>query len=157
MKIKSLLLIVGLASFLFGCKKSAQPTPVPVTGNNPYSSLSKSDILSTNLFGKWELSRRTGGNILPQDTVYKSGNGNLFQLNADSTYAQYISGTLSTTGVYHIIKNGLKEDTSVYNILYFNDDNSFIAKSIIVLNGTVLTIHPLLGDFATTQYNKLSN
>lgn len=157
MKIKTLLIIAGIASLFFACKKNSQQSPVPANSNNPYASLSKSDILSTNLFGKWELTRRTGGNILPQDTTFKAGNGNMFQFNSDSTYAQYISGTLSATGVYHIIKNGLKIDTSVYNILYFNTDSSFIAKSIIVLKGTQLTIHPLLGDFATTIYNKLSN
>lgn len=157
MKSKTILIIAGLALFIIACKKSAQPLPTQPTSNNPYSSLSKSDILSANFFGKWELTRRTGGNILPQDTTYKAGNGNIFQFNSDSTYAQYIGGTLSTTGVYHIKINDLKIDTSVYNIIYFNNDSSFIAKSIIVLNGNQLTIHPLMGDFATTHYNKLSN
>ncbi len=46
-------------------------------------------------FGKWEVKRTYGGFIIPPDSVYKPGNGNILQLNSDSTYESYTQNKLS--------------------------------------------------------------
>ena len=132
-----LLFTVITVCFLLSCKKDK-----PVT--------------SSGLFGKWEISRRYGGNILPADTTYKPGNGNDLQFNRDSTYVQYTKGQATATGFYHIRKNtGTVVIQGFGNTLTFDSDTSFV--SFINISGNVLTIKPLLGDIATTQYQKIQN
>jgi hypothetical protein len=119
------------------------------------ASCKKSEPLSANLFGKWEVTRVYGGNIYPPDSLYKPGNGNILQLNSDSTFEHYYQNQLNSQGTFHIRTNGFKNDQSTYDEIYFNSDTS--AKSIIFLSGDLLTIKPLIPDIATTEYQKIQN
>jgi len=113
------------------------------------------DSVSPYLFGKWEVTRVYGGNIYPPDSLYKPGNGNIFQFNSDSTYLHYYHNQLNSQGTFHIRKNAFKVDQTYYNEIYFDSDTS--AKSLIILNGSILTIKPLIPDIATTDYDKIQN
>jgi hypothetical protein len=84
---KKILLVTALACCMLGCKKSEPP-------------------ISSSIFGKWELHRQYGGFIIPPDSTYKPGNGNILQFNSDSTYKRYVRGSLSHEGIYHIRKSG---------------------------------------------------
>jgi hypothetical protein len=102
-----------------------------------------------NIVGKWELHERTGGNIIPQDTTYKAGNGNIYQFNKDSSYQQYINGALAVNGTYHLHNS----------ILSFND-NSYgdeVFYYSVAISGNMLTFRPQMPDIATTVYNKIQN
>jgi hypothetical protein len=132
-----LLFIAFAVCTLPGCKKDKPVTP-------------------SGLFGKWELSRRFGGNILPADTVFKPGNGNILQLNSDSTYKRYTNGQLSGTGNYHVRSRSGYQTTQVPGSeIFFDNDHSFV--SFITVSGNVLTLQPILGDIASTQYQKIQN
>jgi hypothetical protein len=94
--------------FLFSCKKKNSPVP-----------------LSSGLFGSWEVRRVYNGNILPADSLYKPGNGNIVQLNADSTYVKYIQHKYSSKGVYHTRINLMSMLAMNNERLYFDNDTSF--------------------------------
>jgi len=111
--------------------------------------------VSVSLFGKWEVRRVYNGNILPQDSVYKPGNGNVLQFNNDSTYARYAKGQQTGQGVFHVIKNGFKNNQTSYDEIYFDGDSSF--RSIITLNNDLLTLKPLIPDISTTDFQKIQN
>lgn len=134
---KTFLLIIVAAFCMLACKKNDNMN------------------ISPNFFGKWEVSRRYGGNILPADSVFKPGNGNILQFNSDSTYKQYTRGVLSQQGIFHIRKNGYRMNQTNYNELFFDADTSF--ASLISLTDGVLIIRPLLPDIGTTEYKKVLN
>lgn len=136
-RMKKILLIMFVAACFAACKKSR------IT-------------LNSTLFGKWELHRRYGGNIIPPDTTYKPGNGNILQFNPDSTYKSYTNGMLTRSGVFHIIKRSGYQTTQEPNDqIYFDNDTT--SKSYITISGTVLALIPLMPDIGTTQYDKISN
>ena len=154
----TLLVIIGFVA----CKKVDMINPNSNTNNpnynsvkNTFAGIKKSDSLTTGLFGKWEITKRFGGNILPAN--FQAGNGTVYQFNSDSTYKHYQDGTLNESGVFHIVKSALKYDTVAYNVLYFNNDHSLFASSIITVNGNQLTLAPLMPDFARTVYIKTGN
>jgi hypothetical protein len=133
---KKLLLILMIAIGLLACKKSG------VT-------------VSASIFGKWELHRRYGGNILPADTTYKAGNGNIYQFNSDSTYKVYTNGSLTAQGVYHVRHdNAYNMGQTNYDVLYFNNDTSF--TYFIRVSGSLLTLQPMIPDIGTQEYEKIS-
>ncbi len=110
-------------------------------GSNPASPV---------FFGKWEVRRTYGGFIIPPDSVYKPGNGNILQLNSDSTYESYAKSKLSGQGVFHIRKNAFKSGPNSYDELYYDNDAS--SGSLIFFNGDTLTIRPIIPDISTTAY-----
>jgi hypothetical protein len=133
---KAILLVASLACCLLACKKS--------------------EPISSGIFGKWELRRQYGGFIIPPDSMYKPGNGNILQFNRDSTYKKYIRGKLSHEGIYRIRKNGYRIDQNVYDELFFDSDIS--AGSLISLTGSSLTtIKPLVPDISSWDYEKMQN
>ena len=107
------------------------------------------DVSPINVIGRWELSHRFGGNILPQDTTYKAGNGNIIQFNADSTFKQYANGAIINSGSVHIQNSQLYFNTNTFN------DQQFY--SFVSVAGNLLTLKPVLGDIATTKYLKIGN
>lgn len=107
------------------------------------------DVSPINVIGRWELSHRFGGNILPQDTTYKAGNGNIIQFNADSTFKQYANGAIINSGSFHIQNSQLYFNTNTFN------DQQFY--SFVSVAGNLLTLKPVLGDIATTKYLKIGN
>jgi hypothetical protein len=127
---KRFLIIVFAACGLAACKKEGVTQPV-------------------NIIGKWELARRYGGNILPQDTMYKAGNGNIWQFNSDSSYKEYTNGALTASGTFHMRNNELYFNNNAYNIQPFSYMTS--------ISGNMLTFKPLMPDIATTVYDKISN
>jgi hypothetical protein len=132
---KTFTLAALIAFCLFSCKK---PQPL-----SPY------------LFGKWEVTRTYGGFIIPPDSTYKHGNGNILQFNSDSTYARYAKGQQTGQGVFHVIKNGFKLNQTSYDEIYFDGDSSF--RSIITLNNDLLTVKPLIPDISATDYQKIQD
>ncbi|MDR3695819.1 hypothetical protein [Mucilaginibacter sp.] len=123
--------------FLFSCKKN---TPVP---------------LNSGLFGSWEVRRVYNGNILPADSIYKPGNGNIVRLNADSTYVKYVQHKYSSKGVYHTRINLMSMLAMSNERLYFDNDTSF--NYLVMLNGDLMTLRPMIPDIATVDYQKISN
>ena len=101
------------------------------------------DVSPINLIGKWELSHRFGGNILPQDTIYKAGNGNILQ------FKQYANGAIINSGTFHMQNGQLYFNTNAYSAQQF--------YSLVSISGNLLTLKPILGDIATTQYLKIGN
>lgn len=110
---------------------------------------------SGGLFGKWEIRRVYNGNILPADSIYKPGNGNTLQLNADSTYVKYVQHKFSSKGVFHTRVNLLSETQMTNERLYFDNDTSF--SYLVLLNGDLMTLKPLFPDIPTTDYQKIQN
>jgi hypothetical protein len=116
------------------------------------SACKKSGQVSSAFFGKWEVRRQYNGNILPEDSVYKPGNGNIMQFNSDSTYKRYAPGKVTMQGSFHIKKNGYTFNQNVYDVLLFDND---IPGSLIMLTGDKLTLKPLQPDISTVDYQKL--
>jgi hypothetical protein len=134
---KILCLILAVSGFA-ACKKSGTPSH---TGG---------------LIGKWELHRRYGGFIIPPDTTYKPGNGNILQFNADSTYKRYTNGTLTQSGIFHTRNYFSDRMTAArFDELYFDSDTA--AKSLVNVSGTLLAVGSLIPDVGTTVYEKLQN
>jgi len=123
--------------FLISCKKKNEPMP------------------DSGLFGKWEVRRVYNGNILPADSIYKPGNGNILQLNADSTYVRYIQHKFSSKGVFHTRINLMSALAMPNERLYFDNDTSF--NYLVMLNGDLMTLKPLFPDIPTTDYQKTQN
>ena len=112
--------------------------------------------LSSGLIGKWELHERYGGNIYPPDTLYKPGNGNMLQFNADSTYKSYANGMLIHSGIFHTRNHFSYSATAIrQDELYFDNDTSF--RYVIQINANILLMKPIMPDIATTDYEKISN
>lgn len=133
---KAFILTVIVIVCMVACKK----------GSNPVSPV---------FFGKWEVKRTYGGFIIPPDSVYKPGNGNILQLNVDYTYIHYVNNKQNAQGIYSIVKNGYMLNQTTYDEIYFDNDTSF--KSLITLNNGILTLRPLIPDISTTDYQKISN
>jgi len=108
--------------------------------------------VSPGLFGKWELREVSGGDFAYQDSVYKPGNGNIYQFNADSTYAVYLNHTVSAHGTFHIRKNTNPSANSV-NILLFDSSTESLP---ITVSGTTMTLVTVAGWFQN-RYQKISN
>jgi hypothetical protein len=126
--------IAALIAFcLFSCKK---PQPL-----SPY------------LFGKWEVRKTYGGFIIPPDSTYKPGNGNVMQFNSDSTYNHYQQNNLVASGNFHVRLNAFKNGQTTYDEIYFDGDAT--AGSLIILSGDMLTLKPLIPDISTTDYQKI--
>ena len=137
---KKILWIILVAGTFTACKKSKVTTPA----------------LNNSLFGTWELHSRIGGNIMPPDTTYKPGNGNMLQFNADSTYKSYTNGTLAYSGVFHIVRVADNSAKMMPDYaIYFDSDTSF--KSMIAIGNGQLILRPLIPDIGTTEYNKIAN
>ncbi len=134
---KRFLLIVLVASSIAACKKGGVTPP-------------------GNIVGKWELHERRGGNILPQDTTYKAGNGNIYQFNSDSSYQQYTNSALVASGTFHMQGNDLYLHNSqvLYSNSTYNIQTSNYAASI---SGNALIFTPYIADIATMVYNKIQN
>ncbi|BAU53285.1 hypothetical protein [Mucilaginibacter gotjawali] len=128
-------LVAVIASCLLACTK---PQPL-----SPY------------LFGKWEVRKTYGGFIIPPDSTYKPGNGNVMQFNGDSTYSHFNQNVLVSKGVFHIRTGAFKNGTTVYDEIYFGSDSS--ARSLIILSGDILTLKPLIPDISTTDYQKIGD
>lgn len=112
-------------------------------------SCKKNSVSPVNIIGKWELTRRYGGNIFPSDTTYAAGNGNILQFNSDGSYKQYTNGSLTVGGTFHVSGNQLYFDNNTYNDQTFYD--------VASISGDMLTIKPVMPDIATTVYDKISN
>jgi hypothetical protein len=99
--------------------------------------------VSPGLFGKWELREASGGDFVYQDSVYKPGNGNIYQFNADSTYAAYLNHNLSAHGVFHIRKNTNPSANSV-DILLVDSNTEGMP---ITISGTTMVLDTASGWF----------
>jgi len=64
----------------------------------------KSEPVKPGLFGKWEIHRRYGS-LLGFDSIYKAGNGNIYQFNSDSTYKYYVKYKLASQDLSY---NGIR-------------------------------------------------
>ena len=112
-------------------------------------------ILPPELFGKWEARKQYRENIIMQVSAYTPGNGNILELNSDSTYKRYIQGKLAAEGVFRIKRNAYRIDQNYYNELYFDDETTF--KSLISIVGDKLIIKPLISDAEITAYQKIQD
>lgn len=138
---KKVLLIILVVSTFAACKKNKVTRPFVSDGM---------------LIGKWELHSRTGGNIIPPDTTYQPGNGNILQFNADSSYKRYTNGTLSQSGIFHTRIYISASMTAIRrDKLYFDNDST--AYSLVFTNGGMLYITSFVPDVGETSYDKIAN
>ena len=133
---KAFILVAIAVVCLVSCKKKNNPVP-----------------LSGGLFGSWEIRRVYNGNIVPADSIYKPGNGDILRLNPDSTYIKYSQNKFSSTGVFHTRVNLMSTTQMTNERLYFDNDTSFSYQ--VTLNAGMLTLKPLFPDIPTTDYQKV--
>jgi hypothetical protein len=112
----------------------------------------KKTVITPGLFGKWELRRASGGDFAYQDSVYKPGNGNIYQFNTDSTYKAYINHNLSSQGKFHILKNTNPAGNGV-DILIFNSNTE--GFPIMLSDTTMILVTG--GGWYQDRYQKISN
>lgn len=112
----------------------------------------KKTIVSPGLFGKWEIRRASGGDFAYQDSVYKPGNGNIYQFSTDSTYKKYINHTLSAQGKFHIRKNTNPAADSVDILLFDSNTDGFP----MAINDTTMILITGAGWYKD-KYQKISN
>jgi hypothetical protein len=134
MKILLIILLIGSVYGISACKK----------GNS----------ISPTLFGKWEL-RHSRGGFAGFDSVYKAGNGNIFQFNSDSTYKRFEANKLAATGVFHIrhYNNPAENTDSEYAILF---DNTIYGEPFY-MKGSTITIGTTATDGVASDYQKISD
>ena len=112
----------------------------------------KKTVVNPGLFGKWEIRRASGGDFAYQDSVYKPGNGNIYQFSSDSTYKAYINHNLSSQGGFHIRKNTNPAGNGVDILLFDNNADGFP----ITLSDTTMVLITAGGWFQD-KYQKISN
>jgi len=117
-----------------------------------FTACKKTTVINPGLFGKWELRRASGGDFAYQDSVYKPGNGNIYQFSADSTYKAYINHNLSSQGKFHLRKNTNPSANSVDILLLDSNTEGFP----ITISGTTMTLVTEAGWFQD-RYQKISN
>jgi hypothetical protein len=131
---KTFLLALIAASCLLACKKGA--------------------VVSPGLFGKWEL-RHSYGGLAGFDSVYKAGNGTIYQFNSDSTYKHFTKNKLDAQGNFHIKKyNNPSENSISLYMIFFGDDTYGDAFS---MKGDTITIGITVTDGIASDYKKISN
>jgi hypothetical protein len=112
----------------------------------------KKTVINPGLFGKWELRRSSGGDFAYQDSVYKPGNGNIYQFNTDSTYKAYVNHNVSSQGKFHIRKD-TNPTANGRSILLFDSNTEGFP---ITVDGTTMTLITAGGWFQD-KYQKISN
>jgi hypothetical protein len=128
------LIIIVVAVCGLGCKKGSSVSPT--------------------LFGKWEL-RHSYGGLAGFDSVYKAGNGNIFQFKSDSTYKRFEANKLVSTGVFHIkhYNNPTENAISEYAIFFDNDQYG----DPFSMKGTTITIGSIIADGIATDFQKIND
>ena len=114
-------------------------------------SCKKSGPVTPGLFGKWEL-RNVYGGLSYRDSVYKPGNGNIFQLYSDSTYKHFSKNKMDQQGSFHILKSIFPSGSSVDEIIFEN----YLSDQIVV-TGTKMTIGTTASDGIAQDYQKIGN
>ena len=114
----------------------------------------KSAPITPGLFGKWEL-RRSYGGIAGFDSVYKAGNGNIFQFNSDSTYKRFAVNKLTATGVFHIKHYNNPNENSISEYMIFFDNTTY--GQPFNMKGTTITIGTIVTDQVASDFQKISD
>jgi len=112
----------------------------------------KKTVVSPGLFGKWELRRVSGGDFAYQDSVFKPGNGNIYQFNNDSTYKVYTNHILTLQGTFHIRKNTNSTIATIDILILDNTAESYP----IGIDGTSMTL-VTMGGWLQDNYQKISD
>jgi hypothetical protein len=133
---KRLLLILLVAGSLVACKKSSNPT---------------AKTLNNGVSGWWEL-RRTSGGLRP-DSVYATGNGNIYEFNSNNTYKKYQSSLLVSQGTFRIVDNLGPNENGII-LIYF--DSSTTGEQF-QYDGQNLTIGSSAADGLAATYQKINN
>lgn len=129
---KTILLVITAVCFMMAC--------------------SKSDQVSPQLSGKWEL-RRTYGGFLGRDSSYSAGNGNIYQFDAGNIYKHFTMGKLDTQGTYHIRKNyGTTPNAVPFDEILFDNNTG---GEPISIKGTKISIGTTIADGIIYEYQKL--
>lgn len=134
---KRLLLILVVAGGLVACKKSSTIT----------TAMNK----STGIAGWWEL-RRTSGGLRP-DSIYASGNGNIYEFNSNNTYKKYQATLLVAQGVYRIVASPGASANGVI-LIYFDDSTT---GEQLQYDSQTLTIGTSAADGPAWTYQRISN
>ncbi len=134
---KRLLLILIVTGSLFACKKSSTTT----------TTITK----SAGIAGWWEL-RRTSGGLRP-DSIYASGNGNIYEFNSNNTYKKYQATLLVAQGTFRVVDNLGPNENGVI-LIYF--DNNTTGEQL-QYDSQTLTIGTSAADGPAWTYQKISN
>jgi len=114
----------------------------------------KGTMVSPGLFGKWEL-RHSYGGLAGYDSVYKAGNGNIYQFNSDSTYKHFAANNLLSEGVFHIKHYNNPAANSISEYMIFFDNNTY--GDAFSMKGTTITLGTTVTDGIAADYQKISN
>ena len=134
--VKYIVFVLSAVFLIVGCRKELSVTHI------------KNSSVDDALFAKWEL-RQTNGGLQP-GVAYASGNGNIVQFNADSTYAIYTGGdAVSKRGTFHITKTALTMGAATFDVIYY--DHATCGEPI-VLQGDSLTIGTSAADGPSALY-----
>jgi hypothetical protein len=131
---RCVLLFIAVAFCMMGCEKGTSVSP--------------------NLFGKWELRRAYGG-FSYRDSIYKAGNGTVYQFNSDSTYKHFTKSQLDGQGVFHIKRYTNPAENTISNYQIFFDNTTY--GTPFSMKGTMITIGTTVTDQIASDYQKISN
>lgn len=118
------------------------------------SACKKGNSVSPTLFGKWEL-RHSRGGYGGFDSVYKAGNGNIFQFNSDSSYKRFEANKLVSSGIFHIKHYNTPSENSISEYAIFFDNA--IYGDAFSMKGTTITIGTTVTDGVASDYQKISD
>ena len=124
---KKILLLLIIAGVFVACKKDRQSP--------------------TTYFGTYELRANYGG-IAGIYEKHQPGNGNILQLNNDSTFKRYAAGKLEREGRFHIRKIFQTANNLMYDRLFYHDENY---STEIHLHNDTLTLGTTITDNIATD------
>lgn len=126
---KAFILIIVAACLMAGCKKDSSPF--------------------AKYYGKWELRKTSGGGFVLSDSTYKPGNGNIYQINSNSTYKHFAKGALDKQGTYQI-----KATDNTNDAIYFDGEDN---GEPISITGAQMTLGMTVADGIAYNYDKIGN
>ena len=114
----------------------------------------KGSVVAPGVFGKWEL-RRSYGGFGYRDSVYKAGNGTIYQFKSDSTYKHFTKNKLDAQGNFHIKKYNNPNENSISLYMIFFDNDTY--GDAFSMKGDTITIGTTVTDGIASDYQKISN
>lgn len=106
-------------------------------------------VANSPLFVKWELRIERGG--LQPDRNFATGNGNIVQFNADSTYAFYIDGAVIKQVTFHITTKIYAQGPEKLDLIYYDNNTN---GEVIDVQNDMLTLGTSIADGPSYVYAK---
>ncbi len=130
------LIVIVLATLLFGCKKDEEAQV-------------------ESLIGTWELRHVYGVQVAGAPADFEDGNGNIIQFSSDE-YQMIADGKVVTKGTYSIVKiDGLEIDGTAYQYKFvFDGDTTWNTYFKLSGNTLAICVGSVASDGTTSTYEK---